>query len=109
MGSDSSVLFSVVFYKSTKRGGPNHLTQRRAIIRQDQTFKRKDPTMAHIMPTSSVKESINFDTLLLVEKPDSALNSSFLPHTLEDCEGYLQSLPLKSPNADSKIPSTVAK
>ena len=64
--------------------------------------------MAHVMPTSSVKESINFDTLLLVEKPDSALNSSFLPHTLEDCEGYLQKLPLKSPNADSKIPSTVA-
>jgi regulator of protease activity HflC (stomatin/prohibitin superfamily) len=54
------------------------------------------------------KDSGNFASLLLVEKPDSPLNASFLPQTLEDCEGYLKKLPLKSPNADSKIPSTVA-
>ena len=55
------------------------------------------------------KDSLNFASLLLVEKPDSPLNASSLPQTLEDCEGYLKKLPLKSPNADSKIPSTVAK
>jgi len=52
--------------------------------------------------------SINFDNLLFVEKPDSPLNTSFLLQTLEDCEGYLQKLPLQSPNADSKIPSTIS-
>lgn len=55
-----------------------------------------------------LKESINFDNLLLVEKPDSPLNSISHPETLEGCVGYLQRLPLTSPNADSKIPSTIA-
>jgi len=50
----------------------------------------------------------SFESLTLVEKPDSPLNSSYLPQTLEDCLGYMTKLPLRSPNADSKKPSTIA-
>ena len=67
------------------------------------------PTPWSSAPAGGPKESINFAELLLVEDPDSELNSSFLPQTLEDCEGYLKKLPLKSPNANSKIPHTVAE
>mmetsp|Transcript_732 Transcript_732/g.1484 ORF Transcript_732/g.1484 Transcript_732/m.1484 type:complete len:143 (+) Transcript_732:101-529(+) len=63
---------------------------------------------ASIAAVGGNKESINFDNLLLVEKPDSPLNSSFLPQTLEGCTGYLQRLPLKNPNADTKKASTIA-
>lgn len=62
---------------------------------------------ASIAAAGGNKDSINFDDLLLVEKPDSPLNTTFLLQTLEDCEGYLQNLPLQSPNADSKIPFTI--
>lgn len=59
------------------------------------------------MATEGNNVSINFDDLLLVEKPDSPLNTSLLLQTLEDCEGHLQKLPLQSPNADAKIPSSI--
>mmetsp|Transcript_14826 Transcript_14826/g.21046 ORF Transcript_14826/g.21046 Transcript_14826/m.21046 type:complete len:653 (+) Transcript_14826:67-2025(+) len=54
------------------------------------------------------KDSMCFESLTLVEKPDSPLNSSYVPLTLEDCVGYMTKLPLRSPNADSKKPSTIA-
>lgn len=55
------------------------------------------------------KDSMCFESLTLVEKPDSPLNSSYVPLTLEDCVGYMTKLPLRSPNADSKKPSTIAE
>ena len=62
-------------------------------------------TITPVPVPSSAKESINFDSLTLVEKPNSQLR---LPSSLEGCVGYLTSLPLQVPNSDYKVPSTIA-
>ena len=49
----------------------------------------------------------NFNSLRLVDKPDSRRISSSICKNLEGCEGYLQRLPLKPPNVDQKIPQTI--
>lgn len=54
------------------------------------------------------EDSMSFESLKLVENPDSPLNSKSLPLTLEDCVGYMKKLPLRAPNADSRKPSTIA-
>jgi hypothetical protein len=49
----------------------------------------------------------NFDKLKLVDKPNCPKNASFLPLDLEGCEGFLHKLPLRTPNVDQKIPTTI--
>lgn len=56
----------------------------------------------------SYDEIFDYSSLKLIEKPDSPKNAQNLPETLEGCQGYLTTLPLKSPNADRKIPQTIA-
>jgi hypothetical protein len=55
------------------------------------------------------EDSMSFESLKLVENPDSPLNSKSLPLTLEDCVGYMKKLPLRAPNADLRKPSTMAE
>lgn len=53
------------------------------------------------------EDLFDFDSLKLVDKPDSPKNAKSLPQTLEGCEGYIKKLPLKAPNADQKDPRTI--
>mmetsp|Transcript_35197 Transcript_35197/g.105126 ORF Transcript_35197/g.105126 Transcript_35197/m.105126 type:complete len:919 (-) Transcript_35197:150-2906(-) len=68
----------------------------------DDTLKSTVP-----MECADILETTDFDSLKLIEKPDSPFNSLSLPQTLEGCVGYLKELPLKVPNVDQKNPATV--
>mmetsp|Transcript_8747 Transcript_8747/g.25154 ORF Transcript_8747/g.25154 Transcript_8747/m.25154 type:complete len:834 (+) Transcript_8747:149-2650(+) len=51
----------------------------------------------------------DFDKLKLVEKPNATRNTGQnLPMNLEGCDGYLESLPLKPPNANQKDMTSIA-
>jgi hypothetical protein len=55
----------------------------------------------------TTSELFNFEKLKLVDKPNCPRNAEFLPLDLEGCEGFLRKLPLKAPNVDQKIPTTI--
>ena len=76
-------------------------------------------TMMNIRPVPAPADSnssrkagdiFNFDQLNLVERGilDSQA-STIMPLSLHDCVGFLKRLPLKPPNADLKIPTSIAR
>jgi len=57
---------------------------------------------SHFVPHKSYEEC------RLIDKPDSPRNTGFILSTLEECEGYLTSLPMLKPNVDRSKPETIA-
>ena len=52
--------------------------------------------------------TLDYGSLKLVEKPDGPRNTGrLLQQTLEGCEGYIKSLPLRAPNVYQKMPKTI--
>jgi hypothetical protein len=56
---------------------------------------------------SKTNDLFNFEKLKLIDKPNCPRNAEFLPLDLVGCEGFLQKLPLRAPNVDQKIPTTI--
>jgi hypothetical protein len=61
--------------------------------------------MITMMP--KISDLFNFEKLKLIDKPNCPRNAEFLPLDLVGCEGFLRNLPLKAPNVDQKIPTTI--